>query len=224
MSIAGIPIIKVMQISPVFDILLLCLLLFFWVTIERWRAYKQITLDRVSFMDRIKEFLGNKRYDEAVQYSVDVNKPLADMVKIGLMNRNKTPEDIAELMEANRMSERVKLEKFLPVLGTLGNSGVFIGLLGTVIGIIRAFKLLEHAGSEGASVIMVGIAEALVTTAMGLIVAIPCVIVFNTYMGKVKNWYVEMEVTSKELLAEMVGEEVAATVKPVKRTQVSRET
>ncbi|MEO0225701.1 MAG: MotA/TolQ/ExbB proton channel family protein, partial [candidate division WOR-3 bacterium] len=82
----------------------------------------------------------------------------------------------------------------------LGNSAPFIGLLGTVIGIIRAFKLLEVAGSAGPTAVMVGIAEALVTTAMGLFVAIPCAILFNYFMNKVKNFYTEMEVASKELL------------------------
>lgn len=223
MYIAGIPLLKIMQISPVFDLLLLCLLLLIWVAIERLRTYKRINMDKASFMEQIKSFLASKRYDEAIQYSTSVDKPLSNMVKIGLVNRNKTPEDISELMEASRMTERVKLEKFLPILGTLGNSAVFIGLLGTVIGIIRAFKLLESAGSEGATAIMVGIAEALVATAMGLLVAIPAVMIFNAFMGKVKNWYVEMEVTSKELLAELVGEEVANSVsKTVKKTSTRK--
>lgn len=224
MYIAGIPLLKIMQISPIFDLLLACLLLLIWVAVERLRMYNRISMDKGPFMDQIKSSIASKRYDEAIQYSSSVDKPLSNMVKVGLVNRNKTAEDISELMEASRMSDRVKLEKFLPILGTLGNSAVFVGLLGTVIGIIRAFKLLENAGSEGATAIMVGIAEALVSTAMGLLVAIPAVMVFNAFMGRVKNWYIEMEVTSKELLAEMVGEEAAANNigKTIKKTQVTR--
>jgi len=103
-------------------------------------------------------------------------------------------------MEATRMSERMELERFLGILGTLGNSAPFIGLLGTVIGIIRAFKLLEVAESAGPTAIMVGIAEALVATALGLIVAVPCVIVFNLFQERIKNISIQMEIASKELM------------------------
>lgn len=213
MYIAGVSVTRIMKISPVFDILLFCTALFIVIAIERVLSYKRISVDRGIFMSRIREAMSRNRYDEAVQYSAAENKPLPKMVKVGLENRNKNPEDIAELMEASRMAERVHLEKFLPILGTLGNSAPFIGLLGTVIGIIRAFKLLEVAGSEGPTAIMVGIAEALVTTAMGLFVAIPCVMLFNYFMGRVKNWYIEMEVVSKELLSEITPEEKLRTVK-----------
>lgn len=200
MQIAGIPILKIMQISPIFDLLLACLVMLIIIAVVKWKFYQTISMDRLSFMERIKNFVVNKQYDEAIQYSTDANKPLARMVKVGLTNRNKTPEDIAELMEANRMSERVKLEKFLPIMGTLGNSAVFIGLLGTVIGIIRAFKLLESAGAAGPTAIMIGIAEALIATAMGLLVAIPCVILFNSFTERIKMFSLDMEVARKEFI------------------------
>ncbi|MFA5033576.1 MAG: MotA/TolQ/ExbB proton channel family protein [bacterium] len=202
MNVAGISLGEIMKISPVFDILLICLIGAIIVGIERALTYKRLSMDKNSFMKKIKEAVATSRYDEAIHYSAQENKPLPRMVSVALTNRDKSPEDIAELMEASRMEERVKLEKSLGVLGTLGNTAPFIGLLGTVIGIIRAFKLLEHSAGDP-TVIMVGIAEALITTAMGLFVAIPCVMVFNAFMGKVKNWYTEMEVVSKELLAEM---------------------
>ena len=221
MSIGGVPIATVMKISPVFDILLICMVIMIWITFERFRTYKRKSLAIGPFMEQIKYLISKNKYDQAVEFSTSENKPLANMVKAGLTNKNKGPDEVAELMEASRMDERIELEKWLPVLGTLGNASPFIGLLGTVIGIIRAFKLLESAGGEGATAIMVGIAEALVTTAMGLIVAIPAVMIFNYFMGKVKNWYIEMEVVSKELIAEMVpGGERA---KPVSRAKTGHE-
>ncbi|MBI4721999.1 MAG: MotA/TolQ/ExbB proton channel family protein [Candidatus Stahlbacteria bacterium] len=213
MTIGGVPLIVVMKISPIFDLLVICLGIFIWITFERVGAYKKKRMDRVAFMEEIRNALAKNKYESAIEYCANENKPLANMVKVGLMNRHRSPEDIAELMEATRMGERVGLEKFLGILGTMGNSSPFIGLLGTVIGIIRAFKLLEHAGAGGATTIMVGIAEALVTTAMGLLVAIPCVIAFNYFMGVVKNWYVEMEVVSKELMVELVSGGKAKAVK-----------
>ena len=80
----------------------------------------------------------------------------------------------------------------------------FIGLFGTVIGIIKAFQELALAGSGGPAVVAKGIAEALVATAAGMAVAIPAVIIYNFYMRKVKNISVEMEVVSSRLLV-MLG-------------------
>ncbi len=198
--IAGISIVEIMKISPVFDLLIGCSILALAVMLERFYRYRRIRLDPTSFMERVKQSVTHNRYEDAINYCSYINTPLTNVIKIGLTNRDKKPENIAELMEAARMLERIHLERFLGVLGTLGNSAPFIGLLGTVIGIIRAFKLLEVAGSAGPTAVMVGIAEALVTTAMGLFVAIPCAILFNYFMNKVKNFYTEMEVASKELL------------------------
>ena len=198
--VAGISILEIMKISPVFDILLACSVLALAVMLERLWHYRKIKLNPTQFMDRIRSSVVQGRYEDAVNFCSYHNTPLTNVIKVGLSNRDKIPENIMELMESARMLERINLERFLGVLGTLGNSAPFIGLLGTVIGIIRAFKLLEIAGSAGPTAVMVGIAEALVTTAMGLFVAIPCAIMFNYFMNKVKNFYAEMEVASKELM------------------------
>ena len=98
----------------------------------------------------------------------------------------------------------MKLERYLGILGPLGNISPFIGLIGTVGGIIKAFRDLAMAGGGGPSVVAKGIAEALVATAGGLLVAIPAVIVYNYFMRKVKHLSVEMDVASIRLLV-MLG-------------------
>ncbi len=82
--------------------------------------------------------------------------------------------------------EQVRMEKGLLILGTLGNNAPFIGLLGTVLGIIKAFYDLSVTGSGGPSVVMLGIAEALIATALGLFVAIPAVIAYNLFQRQVR--------------------------------------
>jgi len=198
--VAGISIYEIMKISPVFDILLACSVLALAVILERLWHYRKIKLNPTQFMERIRTSVNQGKYEDAINFCTYLNTPLANVIKIGLSNREKMPENITELMESARMLERISMERFLGVLGTLGNSAPFIGLLGTVIGIIRAFKMLEVAGSAGPTAVMVGIAEALITTAMGLFVAIPCAIMFNYFMNKVKNFYTEMDVASKELM------------------------
>ena len=78
------------------------------------------------------------------------------------------------------------MEKNLLVLGTLGSNAPFIGLFGTVLGIIKAFNDLALAGTSGPTVVMRGVSEALVATAVGLLIAIPCVATYNYFQNIVK--------------------------------------
>lgn len=93
----------------------------------------------------------------------------------------------AEAMASAKSRERLALERNLGVLGTLGANAPFIGLFGTVLGIIKAFADLARNRSSGAEVVMSGISEALVATAVGLLVAIPAVIAFNFLQGRVRR-------------------------------------
>jgi biopolymer transport protein ExbB len=92
-----------------------------------------------------------------------------------------------EAMASARSRERLALEKNLGILGTLGNNAPFIGLFGTVLGIIKAFADLAKNQGGGAAVVMSGIAEALVATAVGLMVALPAVVAFNIFQGRIRR-------------------------------------
>ena len=96
------------------------------------------------------------------------------------------------------------MERYLGILGTMGNTAPFVGLFGTVVGIIKAFRDLALSGAGGPAVVAKGIAEALVATAAGMAVAIPAVVVYNFFMRKVKVLSVEMEVYSARFLV-MLG-------------------
>jgi biopolymer transport protein ExbB/biopolymer transport protein TolQ len=99
------------------------------------------------------------------------------------------------------MSETlIELKAGLGVLATIGSTGPFIGLFGTVAGIINAFRNIAATGSGGMSVVSGGIAEALVTTALGIFVAIPAVVAFNHFTGKIENFHVEMNRVSSQLV------------------------
>src|SRR5215510_3683701 len=93
---------------------------------------------------------------------------------------------MAEAMTGARTRERLHLERNLAILGTLGNNAPFIGLFGTVLGIIKAFHDLSQNQGGGATVVMAGISEALVATAIGLLVAIPAVMAFNYFQRRVR--------------------------------------
>jgi biopolymer transport protein ExbB/TolQ len=99
--------------------------------------------------------------------------------------------------------ERLKLERGLPILATLGSNAPFIGLFGTVLGIIRAFAALSET-SGGATTVMAGISQALYATAAGLFVAIPAVVAYNTFSTKLRTLIIEAEAVKDKYVAEKV--------------------
>ncbi len=104
----------------------------------------------------------------------------------GLGERGRGPEAVAEAMHGERARWRRGADKNLMILGTLGNNVPFIGLFGTVLGVISAFQNLTQKTSEAEAQTLRAIAEALVATAVGLLVAIPAVIAFNYFTRKLK--------------------------------------
>jgi biopolymer transport protein ExbB len=130
--------------------------------------------------------------------------PRSPEVRVALVGLAELPQGrvaAAEAMASARSNERLTMEKHLGILGTLGNNCPFIGLFGTVLGIIKAFADLSHNQTGGAAVVMAGIAEALVATAVGLMVAIPAVIAYNIFQGRVRRTLGRVDAMAHLLLA-----------------------
>jgi biopolymer transport protein ExbB len=108
---------------------------------------------------------------------------------------------LGHMMEGKLIEERMFLEKRIIVLASLGNNAPFIGLLGTVLGIIKAFYNLGTLGNTGAEVVMRSISTALLATACGLLIAIPVVMLNNYFSKRLKNIMQNLEILSKEALA-----------------------
>jgi biopolymer transport protein ExbB/TolQ len=106
-----------------------------------------------------------------------------------------------EAMQRVTASEIERLEQRLTSLATLGNISPFVGLFGTVIGIMRSFEAISRTGSGGLASVSAGIAEALVATAAGLFVAIPAVVAYNYFVSRVKTHAIEMDGAASELIA-----------------------
>jgi biopolymer transport protein ExbB/TolQ len=133
-----------------------------------------------------------------------------------------TPRQAQEAMEAEMIAQKNLLESGLGVLATLGNNAPFVGLFGTVVGIVGAFDALGHgataqlaadgAATGGASAVMSAIGEALVATAVGIGVAIPAVAAFNTFSRSSKKMLAGAEILSKEILAYLEAREAHGAV------------
>lgn len=111
----------------------------------------------------------------------------ASVAKTALNEADRGADAVDEAAAGAIVLERMRMERNLAFLGTVGNNAPFVGLFGTVIGIILAFHELSMNTQGGASTVMAGISEALVATAMGLLVAIPAVAAFNIFSRRVKG-------------------------------------
>ena len=196
-------IIDTLQSSFTMIVLIACSVLALTFIFERWLFYKQTNIDADRFFMKIREAFRNEGTERAISVCNSSLSPLAAVVKSGLEETENTVEVAAEMMDAMAIEQRTKLEKNLNILGTLGNISPLIGLFGTVIGIIRAFHSLSVSGSAGPTVIAAGIAEALITTAAGLVVAVPAVVFYNYYLRRVETVMSEIESISKKVLVLM---------------------
>jgi biopolymer transport protein ExbB/TolQ len=173
--------------------------------LERWWFFRSASGRADEVLGGVRKQLeGGGKPDAAVAWCQKQASSVAQVVAYGLLHAGRSRQDLEELMLSKLKEERLKFERFLPVLGTLGNIAPFIGLFGTVVGIIKAFRDLAASGTGGPTVVAQGIAEALVSTAAGLLVAIPAAVLYNYFTGRLKRQTVEMEVASARLIV-MLG-------------------
>ena len=158
-------------------ILLLLISLSVWsisIIIERRRFFKSLTLPN----DDLKKLIRNK------QFSFQGNHFYSDMLRE--LSTLKSSEQMDKAFDAISIEKRKELEKGLPILGTLGSTTPFVGLLGTILGIIVSFGELSQ-GQGSTNSVMFSLAEALILTAVGLLVAIPAVVAYNYFGRMVKG-------------------------------------
>lgn len=191
---------EIIRKSSTMVILIFCSILALTFAIERWWFFHRINLDVENFMSRLKRYIEERNFEEALNLCRATESPVARTMEVAIMNHQKPKSQIVELMDAVRLEERLKMERYTIVLGTMGTICPFIGLFGTVIGIIKAFHDLAVSGSGGPSVVAAGISEALVTTASGLAIAVPAVVLFNYFMRKVRAISTTMETSQIRIL------------------------
>jgi biopolymer transport protein ExbB len=182
------------------------------IMIDRGLAFSLARKQSRQFAPVVAGALREGKLDEAILVAERNRKShLAKVVSSGLREFNaqsSSPATPDEQIEASKLAldraeaiAHAELERGLAGLATIGSTAPFVGLLGTVIGIIDAFAMIQKNHATGVSAVSGGISEALVTTALGLFVAIPAVMMFNYFTGKIKAFDVEMNNSSSELMA-----------------------
>lgn len=184
--------------GPVLILLLLLSIYSISVILERFfRLRSAISLSRklITWAQHPLHSENYQKVEEACKKGMEKNIPAAFVLFKLLANRNRSIEEQEKIADSAVDWEVSKLQRRLTVLGTLGSITPFIGLFGTVIGVMHAFKDLaaNTATAGGASVVAAGIAEALINTAAGLFVAIPAVIAYNYFLSKTNYFAKELE-------------------------------
>jgi biopolymer transport protein ExbB/TolQ len=157
------------------------------IILERLFYYRKHRIDIDSVRNELSNRLEVGDFDGAAKYLEKHDSLETNIVLYGLRKHALGPESVEDLLNGASRTERSKFEKRLSVLATIASNAPFVGLFGTVLGIIHAFRDLAGNMSEASDAVMGGIAEALIATAVGLLVAIPAVIAFNAFKSKVKQ-------------------------------------
>lgn len=176
------------------------------IMLERAYVFSKIIGTAGNFIEPLAVHLESRDLEKARRLLEQSPSPEARVALAGLRNSEKGAAAAAEAMASARTSCRNQMEERLSFLGTLGNNAPFIGLFGTVVGIIKAFHDLSLESSGGAKAVMAGISEALVATAMGLFVAIPAVLAFNYFQRRIRSTLSSIEGVIHLVLSELKAE------------------
>lgn len=189
------------------------------VMAERLVVFRRSRRDSRTFAEKMGAILAKGDLNTAAQQNLGKNVGhLGRVIGAGLMayrlapqgNKDVAVESVGRALERQSQREVQTLKRGLGVLATVGSTAPFVGLLGTVMGIINAFQSMAESGSGGLGTVSAGISEALITTAFGLLVAIPAVMAYNFLQGWVDARGVDMSEASNEFL-DLVARRVGGT-------------
>ncbi len=181
---------------PVLLVLLIMSVFTLSVVLEKWKLFSKIHVGSRAFIDSIRKVSDPAKI---IAWCEKSTQPLATLTQAIF----KAPGDRADkerILQRTIQQLVLDLEAKLSVLGTIANVAPFVGLLGTVIGIIKSFRAVAVSSSGGAGLVALGIAEALVGTAAGLVVAIPSLLAYNYFVNKLRRLIQDWEIAGSELI------------------------
>jgi biopolymer transport protein ExbB len=182
----------------VIGLLVIMSIVVFAILYERWSFFRRNFQERGEVMAGLEPFLNKKNFIECLEACDRNGTLLARVIRAGLTAKSEKT-DPAQAMEREAKIQLLRLESRLPLLATFGSIAPFVGLFGTVLGIIKAFRDLALANAGGAAVVSQGIAEALIATASGLFVAITAVFIYNLFQARLNQITLESEIVISEI-------------------------
>ncbi len=178
-----------------------CSVVGLWVFIERFWQFRRASIDAAEFTAGIRNLIRNKRVTESITLCSETPGPVAAVLHAALLCYGKSRMAIEEAVDRAARYEIPRLEHNLPMLATLARVTPLLGFLGTVAGMISTFKVIELEVPFVQPVhLAAGIWQALITTAFGLVVAIPCHVAFDYLASRVRAFAQDMERSAGDLL------------------------
>jgi len=175
------------------------------ISVERWYVLGRDNAPREALQQAVDGFLDNGDRDSFSGALAEMQGLEARILKAGVEVAGLGTESAEKAMTGTATAEKLRMERGLNFIATVGANAPFVGLFGTVLGIIQAFADLAANTEEASTAVMAGISEALVATAVGLLVAIPAVVLYNSLSRVVKNRLARSESLADLVLARIAG-------------------
>jgi len=201
--------------------LFICSVISIAIIAERFWSLQQKRIAPPELITQIWQWLKYKQVDASRIKALQANSPLGQILASGLINRNSSREITKESIEDIGRHVTVALERNLNTLGTVAAISPLIGLLGTVIGMIKVFAVITAEGVGNPETLAGGISEALITTATGLVVAIPSLIFYRYFRGKISKLVVGMEEQAMQLIEILHGDRQFDPDEEVRRESIT---
>jgi len=202
--------------------LFICSVIAIAIIAERFWSLQKKRIAPRELITQIWQWLKFNQVDEHRIKALQANSPLGQILAAGLTNRNSPREITKESIEDIGRHVTLALERNLNTLGTIAAISPLLGLLGTVLGMIKVFTVITTQGVGNPEVLAGGISEALITTATGLVVAIPSLIFYRYFRGKINVLVVDMEEQAMQLIEILHGERQFDPDEEVRRESVTK--
>lgn len=181
--------------------LLLCSIASLAIVLERFYTLGRIKKETDSFVKRVKKVVMQGEVEKALSICESSNVPISFIFKAGILKHDLSREEIEKAIEDEGGHQIPRLERFLSGLAIISNIAPLIGFLGTVTGLYHAFKsIVSGGGVTSTSVVAEGIAEALITTVAGLVIAIPTLVFHGYFISFINTLILNMEKESRDLI------------------------
>ena len=179
--------------SPTMIVLAICSIITVGYTVERLLYFQTTRGDSRRFMNELGNQMKSGNPRNALEFCNRSKSPVARVMAQGIMHVGRTRDELQQRLDTAIDLETVEMERHLGVLGTMSNIAPLLGLFGTVVGIIRAFADIARTGSGGGAVVAMGVSEALLTTAAGIVVAVIATVAFNFFVRQIRTRTAQLE-------------------------------
>jgi len=174
------------------------------IVINKLYVLSRAVSNEKELMNKIRELVNRKMVEQAVVVCKNSKGPVASILKAGLSQYGNGQKAMEDAFEAQALEEVPHLESYLPALATIAAVSTLMGFTGTVTGMIRAFDSIAAASATSPAIVASGISEALITTAAGLLIAIPTLLFYRYFVHRVYMFVTEIERYCKELVRILV--------------------